>query len=298
MNEIDRDINEEYVNFKLKLEISKMVTVDKIFTKKWLFVVDEVLFLRTMKSIKEKKLKYHGFHTINDTEKIQIKKWMMKYMTTYVNPTNHPLINNEEIVNKFIHMINNKDNYVNYDKTNIRVEGYSSPLNSKLMDMKDTFFCTLFKDTDQQFGSIGPFTWKKIVKYQHLNWSINPPYIEKILKIMYMNVIKAFEYITRKDFLLIILIPKWEDNEIYINLKENKSGLVIHTFSPAIGQHYMNCNGRTVMMQGVVNSMFFLSRNKTLVNNDQIDKLIKIWSTYENDFFNQSNFTYPFILLK
>ena len=52
------------------------------------------------------------------------------------------------------------------------------------------------------------------------------------------------------------------------------------------------------MMQGVVNSMFFLSRNKTLVNNDQIDKLIKIWSTYENDFFNQSNFTYPFILLK
>ena len=45
MNEIDRDINEEYVNFKLKLEISKMVTVDKIFTKKWLFVVDEVLSL-------------------------------------------------------------------------------------------------------------------------------------------------------------------------------------------------------------------------------------------------------------
>src|SRR3989344_4767380 len=122
MNEIDRDINEEYVNFKLKLEISKMVTVDKIFTKKWLFVVDEVLFLRTMKSIKEKKLKYHGFHTINDTEKIQIKKWMMKYMTTYVNPTNHPLINNEEIVNKFIDMINNKDNYVNYDKTNISVK--------------------------------------------------------------------------------------------------------------------------------------------------------------------------------
>ena len=50
-----------------------------------------------------------------------------------------------------------------YDEYNVRGECFASPLNSKLITLKDTFFCTLFKDTDEIFGSKGPFNYNIIM---------------------------------------------------------------------------------------------------------------------------------------
>jgi hypothetical protein len=182
-----------------------------------------------------------------------------------------------------------------YDNFNVKAEGYSSPFNSKLMAKEGTIFCTLFEDTDKYFGSVGPFNHKKIIANQNVNWTVNPPYVASVLNIMYDEVMKAFEQIKRKDFLLIILIPKWgiesktgEKNYVYHNLDINKSGLVIKKLEPDIGNHYMNCNGRTVKMNNTINSMFFLSRDKNIISDKHIVELSKLWNTYYEDKDNQS----------
>jgi hypothetical protein len=181
-----------------------------------------------------------------------------------------------------------------YDEFNIRGEGFSSPLNSKLIQMKDTFFCTLFKDTDKYFGSKGQFSKKILIKNQNVNWLLNPPYMPDVMFMMYKKVMGAFKIIEREDFLVIILIPKWVDDKTYVKLINNK--YLIRIVEPDIGKHYMNCNGRVTYMKAPVNSMFFLSKKKDIVSDEKIEKLIKVWNTFEKDVDNQSFFQEPIMI--
>lgn len=181
-----------------------------------------------------------------------------------------------------------------YDEFNIRGEGFSSPLNSKLLNFNDTVFCTLFKDTDKYIKSLGPFSHKILIKHSDKNWTVNPPYMPNVMLMAYREIMKAFKKIKREDFLIIYLMPKW-DNDISYNKFKNCKYLV-KLIEPSEGSHYMNCNGRTVHMNGVINSMFFLSRNKNIVTDDKINKLLKLWNTYTDDKINQSFFTIPEII--
>ena len=70
-----------------------------------------------------------------------------------------------------------------YDKYGARYEGFASPLNSKLMGKPNAHFCSLFKDTDEPFGSIGRFAVKNIINPKNKgNWSVNVPYVLSIIK--------------------------------------------------------------------------------------------------------------------
>lgn len=86
------------------------------------------------------------------------------------------------------------------NKLNVKAEGFASPLNSKLIGIKDTIYCTLFNDTDKYYGSVGPFSYKKLVKYCDKNWLINPPYMPNIMYFMYTQIIKAFHRIENDNF--------------------------------------------------------------------------------------------------
>lgn len=178
-----------------------------------------------------------------------------------------------------------------YDTFNIRGEGFSSPLNSKLLQLDGTVFCTLFKDTDKYVGSQGPFSAKTLIKNSEKNWTVNPPYMENLMEYASKELLKAIEKIERQNFLAIWLMPKWTDNKTYKYLKNSE--YLIKLIEPPEGQHYMNCNGDTVYMNGLVNSMFFLSKDKNAVTDDQIKKLLELWNTFEKDDVNQSNFKYP-----
>jgi hypothetical protein len=178
-----------------------------------------------------------------------------------------------------------------YETFNIRGEGFSSPLNSKLLQMKNTVFCTLFRDTDKYVGSQGPFSYKTLVKNSNHNWTVNPPYMENLMEYASKQMIKAIKKIERKDFLAIWLMPKWEDNKTYQYLKNSK--YLVKLIEPPEGKHYMNCNGDTIYMNGLINSMFFLSKDKNVITDEQIENLLKIWNTYEEDKDNQSNFILP-----
>lgn len=181
-----------------------------------------------------------------------------------------------------------------YDVFNIRGEGFSSPLNSKLLGFKDTIFCTLFKDTDKKMGSVGPFSSKILIKNSDKNWAVNPPYMKNIMYIAYKVIMKVFKKIERNDFLVIYFMPKWIDDKTYNKLKKCK--YLVKMIEPDEGKHYMNCNGRLVYMKGVVISTFFLCRDKNIVTEEKINKLLELWNTHIDDDKNQSFFTFPEII--
>jgi len=174
-----------------------------------------------------------------------------------------------------------------YDEFNVRAEGFSSPLNSKLIFMKDSVICTLFKDTDKSFGSLGPFTYENMITNQDKNWMINPPYMEYIIKLSYDIILEVFKNTTNENLLVFYLIPKWTDNETYKKASANKELLV--ELIELKGEHYMDCNGRMIIMNDVVNSLFVFSKNKNIINEKQHKKLIEIWST-KSDSSEQSKF--------
>lgn len=175
-----------------------------------------------------------------------------------------------------------------YDVFGVRGEGFSSPLNSKLLTLNNTIFCTLFKDTDKYIGSKGPFSSKVLLKYNNVGWVVNPPYMENILYDAYKSVMKAFDQITNTNFLVVYFMPKWIDNKTYKKL--SKSKYLIKKIEPNEGEHYMNCNGNTIYMKGVVISTFFLGHDKNIITDDKIKMLEKLWNTYEKDVDNQSGF--------
>jgi hypothetical protein len=178
-----------------------------------------------------------------------------------------------------------------YNAFGVHGEGFSSPLNSKLLELPDTVFCTLFKDTDKYIGSQGPFSHKALVKNSDKNWTVNPPYMTNVMYMVYKEVMKAFKKIKRHDFLVIVLIPKWTDDRAYI--KFTKCKYLVKLVEPQEGKHYMNCNGRSVYMNGVINSAFFLCRNSNVVTDDKINKLLELWNINVDSTINQSSFAYP-----
>lgn len=172
-----------------------------------------------------------------------------------------------------------------YDEYNVRGECFASPLNSKLITLKDTFFCTLFKDIDAVFGSKGPFNYKIIVDNQDVNMFINPPYMTNIIEWTEMEIMRAFDETTNEKLLLIVLIPKREENIF----KNNK--YLIDLIEPDVGKHYMDCNGNMTHMEKIINSMFFLSKYKHKINKN---KILEVWNmTEENEKEQQSAFTGP-----
>jgi hypothetical protein len=109
-----------------------------------------------------------------------------------------------------------------YKKYNVRYEGFASPLNSRLMGKKDAKFCSLFKDTDKHFGSLGPFFNVNMlkpngIKENPINWTVNPPYVDSILvasaKKVHKTCINADK--ANIEFMAFFIMPGWEDSECY-----------------------------------------------------------------------------------
>lgn len=178
-----------------------------------------------------------------------------------------------------------------YDNFNIRGEGYSSPLNSKLITKKDTKICTLFYDTDKYFGSVGIFSSKVLIKYSNFNWTVNPPYLTNILKYAFNEIVKAIDEIENKNFMVIFVSPKNPSDE-YNYAKNHK--YTIECIEPEL--HLMNCNGRLVNMNNTINSMMFVSKYIKKINKEHIEEIKKIWNIKVEDKNSQSNFEKPIII--
>lgn len=180
-----------------------------------------------------------------------------------------------------------------YNTYDVRGEGYSSPLNSKLIEFGDTKICTAFADTDKCFGSIGRFSKEKLIENSGFNWTVNPPYVMSIVQYSFNEICAAIDKIDRDDFLVIYLIPRAKEDDRFYHDRIKQHEYVQKCIEPAVGTHYMNCNGTLVHMVGTVNAMFFMSKNKKYKDINETE-LMMIWNDSNNDpTKGQSDFTKP-----
>lgn len=113
-----------------------------------------------------------------------------------------------------------------FDKHNVRYEGFASPFNSKLMGRGN--FCSVFEDTDAVFGSIGSFfntnMTDNATKDEPQCWTVNPPYIDKILIDSASHILKNMDSATKKNKKLFVfyIMPGWFDSKAFEILKKSK----------------------------------------------------------------------------
>lgn len=124
-----------------------------------------------------------------------------------------------------------------YEHEGVRLEGFSSPLNSQLMLIADDInFCSLFPDTDKVFGSVGSFF--DISEPEAI--SFNPPYTEYIIN----EGIK--KTLTWKDTKVIYNLPCWTDMEGYDLLDDMNTPKKYY----GNGEFYYEENLRKIMFHG------------------------------------------------
>lgn len=121
-----------------------------------------------------------------------------------------------------------------YNEHNARNEGFASPLNSKLMGKKDANFCSLFKDVDEPFGSIGSFFDTPLRGV----WVINPPFIESLMIATVNHMLNNLEMANQGNYELTIfyIMPSWFDSEAYTKVHESKYTRDEETLLP--GQYF------------------------------------------------------------
>ena len=214
----------------------------------------ETIYKNLTKQMKEKNIKYN-IQTINKTKSL-IDEFIKKKPEKY----NHKLIvkNNVVIYGDFKYHIdanrlklllkkhNNKQylatmliRYASilgrgqqwaisldhidkfYKKYNVILEAFASPLNSQGI-IYDVPFCSIFKDTDEKYGSVGnifELDIKPFVAAKNKTNVIlaNPPYIEEI-----MNKFADLSILWHKKYKIkfVIWVPTWRDAYYYKKMSE------------------------------------------------------------------------------
>jgi hypothetical protein len=116
-----------------------------------------------------------------------------------------------------------------YDKFRVRGEGFSSPLNARLLGKPGAVMCSAFPDTDAAFGSVGDFFSRDLQELDG-NWYINPPFIEHILARAAHRVLDALDPSRpqtsadskTKGQTFFFVAPAWTDSEAYAALHNSR----------------------------------------------------------------------------
>lgn len=139
-------------------------------------------------------------------------------------------------------------------KFGIVYEGFGAPFNVDLP------FCSLMYDVDIPFGSMGPFSWKQLLRRSG-NWSINPPFTLKLLELALSSIIKACDHLPKEDETQFhILFPGWEDDP-WMDILTGKtySEYLVETIHMKLGEFsFERINGKPLYKPfgGLIYSVF------------------------------------------
>lgn len=100
------------------------------------------------------------------------------------------------------------------------IEGFASPFNSQILmiDQPNTYFCSLFRDLDYPFGSLGSF-FDIDDEFSDSYVIVNPPFIESILLLAAIKCISSMDRYLCK---FVFYGPNWTDAGFYKTLSETK----------------------------------------------------------------------------
>jgi hypothetical protein len=126
-------------------------------------------------------------------------------------------------------------------------EGFASPLNSGLLSLNTNGkFCSLFKDTDEVFGSIGSFFDQTmytdpvdIIGLEKLNiegeekvkgpvspkhWVVNPPFIISVMERTTDKILRELDtaFDLNVNVMVVYILPSWTDFDEYIKIQNSK----------------------------------------------------------------------------
>jgi hypothetical protein len=140
-----------------------------------------------------------------------------------------------------------------YSKFGARYEAFASPLNARFLGRDGGYFCSLFQDTDQVFGSLGSFFDMDMLAPLGQNqgekrviWSINFPFIESIMEDTFRKVFKAVSRAQELGIELIVfgIMPGWYDCRAFLNLKTFHGLKYLEILKS--GQHFYESDKRIV----------------------------------------------------
>jgi hypothetical protein len=279
---INKKLAEELSNKKLPHLVEKMLlTVNKGLVKKF-----DVVKNNTREYIDKKNNKQGWIVDIRisgkeDNVYINIPMSEQRYNTLKANQQIHPvnleqitimLLRYSSLLNKgqhwalpysqFKHLVENYG--INY-------EGFASPLNSGLFVLGGGAFCSLFKDIDAAFGSIGSFFEQTlyhndmksiddlsekfncielakdfIKKPKH--WVINPPFVESVIIEVSDKILKDLNMALEmgEEIMVVYILPSWFDSDGYINIQ--KSMFLKHTQFMKKKKHYYEHLGERIVV--------------------------------------------------
>jgi hypothetical protein len=145
-----------------------------------------------------------------------------------------------------------------YDR-GVRIEGFSSPINSQLItiDPDNCRFCSLFPDVDAPFGSIGNFF---DVDYTGKIAAVGPPFTVELFSRISKKVEAECEKAKKagKKVMFYISFSAWEDTEGFNSIKDSEYchfAVIINKFN----HYYVNTNDPNLpRVVATFNSVFFV----------------------------------------
>lgn len=99
----------------------------------------------------------------------------------------------------------------------VRNEAFASPFNARLLGKEGAHFFSLFKDTDETFGSKGSFFDVEHPTINQGDWCFDPPFIKELLESAVKRLVKWKSEYPSVNFILIV--PDWFKPEVSFNTK-------------------------------------------------------------------------------
>lgn len=127
------------------------------------------------------------------------------------------------------------------NKYDVEVEGFASPLNSKML-LLNSYFCSLFPKIDKDFGSLCKFG---DAFFENVSIVCNPPFIASIIEESVNFAIKNLEDAKSKNYKVryIFTFPIFEEKFYFKTLNETEF-LATHFFLKAGEHSYENLVGK------------------------------------------------------
>ena len=156
-----------------------------------------------------------------------------------------------------------------YNKYGMRLEGFASPLNSKLINKPEAKFFSLFPDVDCIFGSIGNFF--DLEQYEGV-WSATPPFVYDVMNNMITKInsifIKAREH--NKQLTIYSILPYWDDAQFFKDMLNSNNLVFIYILYPY--NYYYEFKGKPIIANfKSILVVFSTKKEKTNFYNDIID---------------------------
>lgn len=198
-----------------------------------------------------------------------------------------------------------------YNNLNVKGEGFSSPLNSKLIEKEDSIICSIFFNVDKYFKSQGLYSPKIINENNKFNWLLNPPFLTSAIKTSINSIIDVLE---KPNKMIVIFVLPFTKVKFQYKLLNNKYlyGLINQThiyitsdkaqkkekIERINNKQYFICNGKYSSNFENIIMYFYTNFEHNSVNLlEHMKKISDLWSSnnIEED-IQQSNFKEPILL--